>query len=117
MKINRKRRVGIYAGAQSPFTGKLSLAIEPVDTPLGICTSSGTVGHSLSMGIADAVIVQAQSTALADALATSIGNQIKQSEDIELVIERAGAYRGIDGLVIIKDDRIGLWGNIKIESL
>jgi ApbE superfamily uncharacterized protein (UPF0280 family) len=61
MQILKTRRVGIYAGESSPFTGKLALEITPDDTPLGICTSSGTVGHSLSLGSADAVMVMATS--------------------------------------------------------
>ena len=45
--------------------------------PMGICTSSGTVGHSLSFGKADAVCVKAKSVSLADAAATAIGNMVK----------------------------------------
>jgi ApbE superfamily uncharacterized protein (UPF0280 family) len=115
MKSLQQRHVGIYAGS-SPFTGKIALKISPEDTPLGICTSSGTVGHSLSLGVADAVIVLAPSTALADALATAIGNRIKKSEDIDTEIKKARETEGITGLVIIKDDRIGFWGTISLVS-
>ncbi|MFC1995577.1 UPF0280 family protein, partial [Chloroflexota bacterium] len=48
-----KRTIGIYAGS-SPLSGKIGLEIEGGNTPLGICTSSGTIGHSLSFGKADA---------------------------------------------------------------
>jgi ApbE superfamily uncharacterized protein (UPF0280 family) len=115
MKSLKKRLIGIYAGS-SPFTGKIALEIEPGDVPLGICTSSGTVGHSLSLGSADAVIVLSSSTALADAAATAIGNHIKSAEDIEIEIERASHMHGLSGLVIIKDDKIGLWGKVKLVS-
>jgi ApbE superfamily uncharacterized protein (UPF0280 family) len=111
----KKRLIGIYAGS-SIFTGKISLDIEPEDTPLGICTSSGTVGHSISFGAADAVIVLSPSTALADAAATAIGNHIKSVEDIEMEIERASHISGLNGLVIIKDDKIGIWGKVKLTS-
>ncbi|GAG89833.1 unnamed protein product, partial [marine sediment metagenome] len=47
LKSSKKRLIGIYAG-KSPLTGKIGLEINGDDTPLGICTSSGTVGHSLS---------------------------------------------------------------------
>ena len=47
--------IGIYAGS-SPLTGRFGLEIAGADTPLGICTSSGTVGHSLSHGKVDAAI-------------------------------------------------------------
>lgn len=45
--------VGLFAG-KSPLTGKIGLKFEP-GSSLGICTSSGTVGHSLSFGKCDAV--------------------------------------------------------------
>jgi ApbE superfamily uncharacterized protein (UPF0280 family) len=116
LKITSKRHVGVYAGDASPFSGKLALEIAPEDTPLGICTSSGTVGHSLSLGRADAIIVMAQSTALADAVATAIGNRIQTTDDINAIITNAGLSYGISGLVIIKDDKIGIWGNVKLVS-
>jgi ApbE superfamily uncharacterized protein (UPF0280 family) len=114
MQTRKTRKAGIYAGESSPFSGKLALEIAAGDTPLGICTSSGTVGHSLSMGNADAVIVTAASTALADAAATAICNKIKDADDIKNEINSAGVRYGISGLVIIKDDEIGIWGNIKL---
>jgi len=115
MRSLKKRLIGIYAGS-STFTGKVALEIEPEDTPLGICTSSGTVGHSISFGVADAVIALSPSTALADAAATAIGNHIKSAEDIEMEIERASHIPGLSGLVIIKDDKIGIWGKVKLVS-
>ena len=84
---------------------------------MGICTSSGTVGPSLSYGKADAVVALAQSAALADAVATAVGNNIRNAEDIDREINGAGERYGISGLVIIKDDRIGFWGNIKLVTL
>ncbi len=113
LKSLGKRIVGIYAG-KSPLTGKIGLEIDEEDTPLGICTSSGTVGHSLSYGKADAVVVLSQSATLADAAATAIGNLIKQPEDIPSGIEFAEGIEGLKGLIIIKDDKIGLWGEVKI---
>lgn len=113
LKSLRKRMVGIYAG-KSPLNGKVGLEINRKDTPLGICTSSGTVGHSLSFGKADAVIVLAKSATLADAAATAIGNVINQPADITSGIELAKSIKGLGGVVIIKDDNIGIWGEVKI---
>ncbi len=113
LKSLKKRRIGIYAG-ESPLSGKIGLEINEDDTPLGICTSSGTVGHSLSYGKADAVIVLAKSAALADAAATAIGNLIKQSSDIPGGIEFAKGIDGLKGMIIIIDDKLGLWGEVKI---
>ena len=116
MKISKTRLIGIYAD-KSPLTGKIALEISPEETPLGICTSSGTVGHSFSLGTADAVIVLSHSTALADAAATAIGNTIKTTEDFATAIEQAQAIDGLAGVVIIKGDKVGLWGKVRIISL
>ncbi len=113
LKSQWKRTIGIYAG-DSPLTGKIGLEIEAKDTPLGICTSSGTVGHSLSFGKADAVVTLSASAALADAAATAIGNLVSQPEDIQKGIDFAGGVEGLKGVVIIKDDKLGVWGRVKI---
>jgi ApbE superfamily uncharacterized protein (UPF0280 family) len=113
LKSLKQRIVGIYAG-KSPLTGKIGIEINGEDTPLGISTSSGTVGHSLSFGKADAVVVLSPSAILADGAATAIGNMIKQESDIPNGIEFAKSIEGLKGLLIIKDDHIGLWGDIKI---
>jgi ApbE superfamily uncharacterized protein (UPF0280 family) len=116
MKISEKRLVGIYAG-QSPFTKKIALEIVPGDTPLGIGTSSGTIGHSLSLGSADAVIGLSSSAALADAAATGLGNMVKAADDIPGAIEKARDIEGLRGVVIIVGDEMGVWGRVKIVPL
>ncbi|HXZ94344.1 MAG TPA: UPF0280 family protein [Dehalococcoidia bacterium] len=116
LKISHKRLVGIYAG-QSSFTKKIALEIVPRETPLGICTSSGTVGHSLSLGSADAVIVLSPSASLADAVATALGNVVKAADDIPQAIEKAQNIEGLRGVVIIVGDKMGVWGRVKIVPL
>jgi len=113
LKTSKKRVVGIYAG-ESSFTGKIALEINPRETPLGICTSSATIGHSLSLGYADAVVTLSPSTPLADAMATAIGNMVKSIDDIPETIEKAKDIQGLYGIIIIKDDKIGIWGKMKI---
>jgi len=116
LKSLRDRVVGVYAG-QSPLSGKIGLEIKGGDTPLGVCTSSGTVGHSLSFGKADAVVVVSKSATLADAAATAIGNLIVRSDDIPAGIEFAKSVAGLLGVVVIKDGRVGIWGKVKICRL
>ena len=116
LKSLKRRTVSIYAGT-SPLTGKIGLVIEAERTPTGICTSSGTVGHSLSLGKADAVVAVAPSAALADAAATAIGNQIIQPDDIQNGISLAMKIDGLKGVLIIKDESIGLWGEIQLSQL
>jgi len=109
----KKRVVGIYAG-NSPLTGKIGVEIAPVDTPCGICTSSGTVGHSLSFGRADAVTIISPSAPLADACGTATGNRVSAPEDIPKAIEYASHIPGVSGVLIIMGDKLGAWGKIKI---
>lgn len=113
LKIERERTIGIYAG-DSPLTGKIGLEISPRSTPLGICTSSGTLGHSLSYGKADAVVVTSKSTILADAAATAIGNQVTCPEDIDKAIEFGQRISSIKGIVIVVNKSVGAWGDIKL---
>jgi ApbE superfamily uncharacterized protein (UPF0280 family) len=114
LKTQKKRLIGIFAG-KSPLSGKVALEINGGETPLGICTSSGTVGHSLSFGKADAAIVLSPSATLADAAATAVGNLVIQPADIPLGIELAQSIEGVKGVVIIKDDKMGLWGEVKVS--
>jgi uncharacterized protein len=113
LKVNSKKVVGIYAG-ESPLSGKIGLEIAPQDTPLGVCTSSGTVGHSLSFGRADAVVTIARSAVLADAAATAIGNLVQKPADINPAIETGRHISGLKGIIIIIGGDIGVWGSVKL---
>ena len=116
LKIAKELTVGIYAG-DSPLSNKLALKIPSEITPTGVCTSSGTVGHSLSLGKSDAVTVISQSTSLADAAATAIGNMVREKKNIETGLEYAKSIKGVDGVLIIIDDQFGAWGNVEIISI
>lgn len=114
IKTSRPRTLGIYAGERSPFTGKLAIEIEPNENGTGVCTSSGTVSHSLSFGKADAVLVISDNTALADAAATTAGNAVKGPGNIEKGIMIAKSIEGVKGVLIIAGDKFGSWGQIKL---
>jgi ApbE superfamily uncharacterized protein (UPF0280 family) len=116
MKSAQERLIGIYAG-ESRLTGKVAFSIQPEETPLGICTSSGTVGHSLSFGKADAVVVLSPCTSLADAAATAIGNRVGSADDIQNALQFAQKIEGLQGVAIIKDDHMGLYGQIRIAEI
>lgn len=114
LRSQKDRLVGIYAG-NSPLSGKVGFEIPAKDTPVGISTSSGTVGHSLSFGKADAVVVVADTAILSDAVATSIGNLIFGVTDMPRSIDIAKSIPGVRGIVTIKDDQMGLWGDIQVR--
>lgn len=108
-------RIGIYAGS-SPLNQKLALEIRPESTPLGICTSSGTIGHSLSFGRADAAVIISKDTFLADAAATKLGNLVKEPGDIEKAMDEISAVEGVLGAVVIIGDKLGVWGDVKLTA-
>ena len=71
IKTKNLRVVSIYAG-ENKFKDHLKIKISAEDSPIGICTSSGKLGHSLSFGKADAVTILSKDAFLADAVATSV---------------------------------------------
>ena len=107
---------GIYAGS-SPLSMRIGLRIHPEGRPMAVCTSSGTVGHSRSYGRADAVCVTGPSCALADAAATAIGNRVGSKADIQKGIEFGKRIAGLEGVVVIVEDQIGLWGRLELVPL
>jgi len=116
LQANRPITVSILAGS-SPLSGRFGLLIPAKQMPLGVCSSSATVGHSLSMGIADVVCLVSSSAALADATATAIGNRIKRKADLETVSGVANKIEGIVGGVVIVDDKMATWGDIELVDL
>jgi ApbE superfamily uncharacterized protein (UPF0280 family) len=106
----------IFAG-KSPLSGKIGIQIDSPGHPVAVCTSSGTLGHSLSLGRADAAVVISESAALADAAATAIGNKVSTKGDIEPAIGVGKGIEGVLGIVVILHDEIGFWGNVNIVRL
>jgi ApbE superfamily uncharacterized protein (UPF0280 family) len=116
MQSSTERRIGLFAG-ESPLNMKVGVRVPPERTPLGICTSSGTVGHSTSFGKADAVCVISPSCALADAAATALGNRVGGKGDIEGILEEGQKISGVEGIVIIVGDAMGAWGEYELVNL
>jgi ApbE superfamily uncharacterized protein (UPF0280 family) len=116
VKVESSVQISIFAG-RSKLSNTLALTIYPERTPLGVCTSSGTVGHSLSFGRADAVTVISSSAPLADAAATMTCNQIKSEGDIRQAIDFAQKIEGVLGVVVIVGEQIGAWGDVELVSI
>ena len=116
IKTGKGMRVGIFA-AESALSMKVAIRVLPEETPMGICTSSASVGHSMSFGIADAVCVKSKSAILADAAATFVGNRVKKKENIKRAIEDGLKIEGVLGIVVIAGDAMGIAGNIEIEAI
>jgi len=103
--------IGIFAG-ESTLSYKVKLSIKPDETPLGICTSSATVGPSLSFGKADAVCVLSSCATLADAAASAVGNCVKNKNDIKKALNYGLKIPGVRGVVIIIGNEMGAAGEV-----
>lgn len=114
--LKRDRTVAIFAGG-SPLSGKIGLCVRSSSTPLGICTSSGTFGHSLSFGRADAAVAVCRSAVMADAAATAIANSVTSEREIEAGLAKARSIPGVKGALIIVGSKFGVWGKVELKLL
>jgi hypothetical protein len=116
IKTHKPVTVGVFAGL-SPLSMKIGLKIETGAHAKGVCTSSGTLGHSLSFGKADAVCVVSDSCPLADAAATAIGNRVTSPKDIQPAVEFGSRIDGVSGILVIQGAAMGAWGDIEVVGL
>jgi ApbE superfamily uncharacterized protein (UPF0280 family) len=103
--------VGLFAGAGS-LRDALAFVVKPAEMPLSICSSSSTMGHSLSFGNCDLATVVAGSGALADAAATFACNSVKEAGDMEPALDAVMRIHGVRGALIVKGEKIGLAGDL-----
>lgn len=116
LKTNRPVTVSIFAG-KSPLSEKIGLVIPVRQMPLGVCSSSGTVGHSYSSGRADVVCIVASSAVLADGAATAIGNRLRRRADLEGALTWSREIKGLLGGLVIIDDKMATWGDLELVAL
>lgn len=116
LRLHQPATVALYAG-KSPLSGRVGLKIDPAGEPLGVCTSSGTVGHSFSFGRADAACVVAGNAALADAAATGLGNRVPDPEAIAAALAWVAAIPEILGAVVVVGDKLGACGQVELAPL
>ncbi len=112
----KERVVAIFTG-ESELGTRIGLRIGVEDRPLGVCTSSGRFGHSLSLGEASTATILARSAALADAAATAAGNVVRGPGGVEKGMELARGIPGVLGAVIVHRGKIGAWGQVELVPL
>lgn len=112
---NRKMLCGIYSNNEV-LGNAIAFEIRPRKNPLGICTSSGKIGHSISFGTSDSVTVIAKSASVADGLATRIANDVcgdTSEEKVSNALETSENFKEFFiGALIISDDNIGTVGRL-----
>mgnify|MGYP006274735751 FL=1 len=106
----------VYAG-KSKFSGKIGLALDPAKTPLSVCTSSGTVGHSYSQGRADAAVIISKDACLADAVATATANLVSKGEDLEVALNYAVNISGVLGALLVLGDNLAAKGDVELVAI
>ncbi|WP_319468259.1 UPF0280 family protein [uncultured Pseudodesulfovibrio sp.] len=113
----RERVVALLADPDSGAT--VGLRVEAGEFPVSICASSGTIGHSLSLGSGDLVAVRAKDARFADAAATALCNMLKSETDIDTVLKQAQALAdsGLDGIFAQYDQKVVAWGNLELVAL
>ena len=103
--------IGLFSG-QNKIAEKLAFRLDKNNTPLSICSSSSLLGHSISFGKCDLATVFSKKSYLADAVATAVGNKVKEIKDIEPTLNWAIKLKDVEGAIIIKGHKVGMIGNI-----
>ncbi|UCF17750.1 MAG: UPF0280 family protein, partial [Phycisphaerales bacterium] len=111
LRVAKPVIIGLGTGT-ADLANQLAFSLQAHDTPISICSSSGQMGHSKSLGKCDLATAVARDAALADAAATQAANLVRTVEDVNPALERIAAIEGIEGVMIIKNDRVGLAGQL-----
>lgn len=109
------RTVALWAG-DTPASG-IGVRIPASLLPVAVATSSGRIGHSTSLGRADAFMAVAHEGALADAAATAFANMVRSASDVAVAIERSQRVAGLLGAVATMDGAVGAWGALEVVPL
>jgi hypothetical protein len=105
---DRPLRVGVHAGC-SPYSDRYAFVLPAGGGVRGCCTSSATVGPSVSFGVADAVTVFADDPAVADAWATRLCNDLRPGETSAFGL--LGGSR-VAGACAVFGERVARWGSV-----
>ncbi|MCX7776144.1 MAG: UPF0280 family protein [Spirochaetaceae bacterium] len=116
LAFERPLTISVYAG-DSPLSGILAIELDPRHSPCGLCTSSGTVGPSLSFGYADAAVILCRDAATADAWATAACNRIQTAEDISLTLAFLKTHPEVLACLIVVGDKVGMQGAFRIKPV
>ena len=112
---NESRLLSVIHAGSSSLSDKMAFVLP--EGEWGICTSSGTMGHSYSKGKADSVTVVSPSAPLADAWATSLANRVSCAADMEATLESVAGIPEILGCAVIVDEQIGFRGELELKML
>ena len=112
---NKSDLISVIHAGKSMLSDKLTVVLPPGSW--GVCTSSGTMGHSVSYGRADAVTVIAEHAPLADAWATEIANRLSGEEILNQILDEISEIPDILGCIIMINDKLGIRGQFEVKPL
>ena len=90
----------------------VGLSLEPTKGIVGLCTSSARLGHSISFGDADAAVVMAKDAVLADALATAVGNGVKDGASLQSCFDDFKHIEGLLAGLVMRDGDVAMYGKL-----
>lgn len=113
----RDRHIGILSMPDQAI--RLCVPVEAREFPCSFCASSATIGHSLSFGKADLVVVRAGDASLADAAATALANALTGAEAMDRVLAMAQSWEplGLQGVFTQCEGKIGVWGKMQLAVI
>ena len=111
LRVVAPASIGLGTGT-AELADRLAFSLQADDAGVAICSSSGRMGHSRSLGKCNLATVVAKDAALADAAATQAANLVTRVEDVDSALERIVGIEGVDGVLIVKDDNVGLAGQL-----
>lgn len=113
----RERNIGILNMPDQAV--RLCVPVAASEFPCSFCASSATIGHSLSFGKADLVVVRSRDASLADAAATALANALTGARAMDAVLAKAQAWEplGIDGVFTQCEGKIGVWGKMQLTVI
>jgi ApbE superfamily uncharacterized protein (UPF0280 family) len=115
--VSAQSRVAAVFAGDSPLSMRLGVRLPDAPDGLAVCTSSGTVGPSLSRGRADAAVVISADECLADAAATALGNRVSSPGDLAAAMEWAESVEGVDGALAVIGEDLAAWGAVELVRL
>ena len=113
----RERSIGILNMPDQAV--RLCVPVKAEEFPCSFCASSAKIGHSLSFGKADLVVVRSRDAALADAAATALANALTGAQAMDRVLAKAQEWEslGIDGVFTQCEGKIGVWGKMQLTVI
>jgi len=121
MHSTRDRVAALLSDPEAaPHSGPgLGLDLPAKGFPLALCASSATIGHSLSLGQGELVVVKADTGALADAAATALCNLLHTPDDLNRVTDAAASLKrfGLRGVFAQHGGKLAAWGDMELVAL